>query len=68
MPPPMVKGSSPASSILWKGSSRRLSQPASRSWRSKDSPSTRTPMLLISSASPKGSCQKSRSPFRSQSS
>ena len=28
MPPPMVRGSLPSSSILWKGSSRRLSQPA----------------------------------------
>ena len=40
----MVSGSSPLRSILWKGSLRRSSQPASASWRSSAASSTRMPM------------------------
>ncbi len=42
----------PFSSILWKGSARRSSQPAIVSWESRDLGSTRIPMEEISNAWP----------------
>ena len=50
IPPPMVRGSWPVSSSLWKGSSRRSSQPEMVSWRSIASASTRIPIEESSSA------------------
>ena len=49
-PPPMVWGSSPFKSALWKGSAARSSHPASASWRRKASASTRIPMDETSKA------------------
>ena len=68
MPPPMVRGSSPARSILWKGSSRRSSQPARVSWRARLSSSTRMPMEEISKARPSTSFHMRMSPLSCQSS
>ena len=68
MPPPMVRGSWPFRSILWKGSSRRSSQPARVSCLSRDSGLTRMPMEDSSMACPLTLSQHSRSPFRFQSS
>ena len=68
MPPPMVRGSWPFRSILWKGSSRRSSQPARVSCLSRDSGLTRMPMEDSSMAWPLTLSQHSRSPFRFQSS
>ena len=68
MPPPMVRGSSPASSALWKGRLRRSSQPAMVSCRSRLSGLTRMPMLDSSTAQFSTGSQHSRSPFSAQSS
>ena len=68
MPPPMVRGSLPSKSALWKASWARASQPAAFSWAARLSASTRMPMLLISIAQPSGSCQNRISPFSCQSS
>lgn len=44
------QGSSPSSSMRWKGATAAHRQPASVSWRSSDSLSTRIPMELSSMA------------------
>ena len=68
MPPPMVRGSSPSRSILWKVSSRRSSQPAAVSWRSRAAGSTRMPMEESSMARPSTLSHRRMSPLRVQSS
>ena len=68
MPPPMVRGSSPFSSILWKGSSARSSHPASFSWRARLSSSTRMPIEEISNAHSRTGFHIRISPLSAQSS
>ena len=68
IPPPIVRGSSPESNALWKGSVLRSLAFAFVSCSSSDFSSTRIPMDEISNAQPRISFQKSMSPFRLQSS
>ena len=68
IPPPIVRGSSSARSILWNGSALRSLWSAIVSWRSSYSASTRIPIDEISSARPSVSSQKKISPFSCQSS
>ena len=68
MPPPMASGSSPFSSIRWKGRERRLSQPARVSWRSRAAASTRMPMEESSKLRSSTGFHMRMSPLSSQSS
>ena len=68
IPPPIVRGSLPSRSILWKGRFLLSSQPAFVSCSSRAFSSTRIPMEEISRAHCKGSCQKRISQFNFQSS
>ena len=63
IPPPMLSGSEPFRSLLWKYNSFRSSFPESSNWRNSASLSTRIPIDESSMARPSTSFHTRRSPL-----